>query len=177
MDELKNTHYDAFISYRHSETDSFVAENLHKRLESFKLPKSVRPRVKDGKTSIERVFRDVDELPLSDNLSEPISNALANSDYLITICTPRYPQSRWCLKEIETFLQTHPRDHILVVLAEGEPADSFPEILTYEQTEVKDENGNVSFSRREIEPLAADTRGSNKKEILRAMDIVRTELR
>ena len=171
MDELKNTHYDAFISYRHSETDSFVAENLHKRLESFKLPKSVRPRVKDGKTSIERVFRDVDELPLSDNLSEPISNALANSDYLITICTPRYPQSRWCLKEIETFLQTHPRDHILVVLAEGEPADSFPEILTYEQTEVKDENGNVSFSRREIEPLAADTRGSNKKEILRAMDI------
>ena len=117
------------------------------------------------------MFRDVDELPLSDNLSEPITNALANSDYLITLCTPRYPQSRWCLKEIETFLQTHPRDHILVVLAEGEPVDSFPEILTFEQVEVKDENGSVRFERKQIEPLAADTRGENKKEILKAMDI------
>ena len=163
MDELKYTHYDAFISYRHSELDSFVAENLHRRLENFKLPKSVRSKIKDGKTSIERVFRDVDELPLSDNLSEPITNALANSDYLITLCTPRYPQSRWCLKEIETFLQTHPRDHILVVLAEGEPVDSFPELLTYEQIEVKDENGNVHFERKAIEPIAEDTRGENKK--------------
>lgn len=171
MDELKNTHYDAFISYRHSELDSFVAENLHRRLENFKLPKSVRSKIKDGKTSIERVFRDVDELPLSDNLSEPITNALANSEYLITLCTPRYPQSRWCLKEIETFLQTHPRDHILVVLAEGEPVDSFPEILTYEQIEVKDEKGNVHFERKQIEPLAADTRGGDKKEILKAMDV------
>ena len=47
MNELKNTHYDAFISYRHSELDSFVAENLHRRLENFKLPKSVRSKIKD----------------------------------------------------------------------------------------------------------------------------------
>ncbi len=171
MDELKNTHYDAFISYRHSELDSFVASNLHKKLESFKLPKSAASKVKNGRTRIERVFRDVDELPLSDNLSEPITNALANSDYLITICTPRYPQSKWCLREIETFLKTHPRDHILVVLAEGEPVESFPQLLTYDQVKVTDENGCVRFERKEIEPLAADTRGNDKKEILKAMDI------
>ncbi len=171
MDELKSTHYDAFISYRHSELDSFVASNLHKRLESFKLPKSAASKVKNGRTRIERVFRDVDELPLSDNLSEPITNALANSDYLITICTPRYPQSKWCLREIDTFLKTHPRDHILVVLAEGEPVESFPQLLTYDQVKVTDENGVVRFERKEIEPLAADTRGNDKKEILKAMDI------
>ena len=170
MEELQGVHYDAFISYRHSELDSFVAENLHKKLEAFKLPGSAKSKAKSGKTKISRIFRDVDELPLSDNLSDPINNALANSDFLITICTPRYPQSRWCLKEIETFLQLHDREHILVVLAEDEPAASFPEILTYEQVEIKDENGNIRFEKKQIEPLAADTRGENKKEILKAMD-------
>ncbi len=34
-------HYDAFISYRHAELDKFVAENLHRRLEAFRMPKSV----------------------------------------------------------------------------------------------------------------------------------------
>ncbi len=170
MAELKGIHYDAFISYRHCELDSFVAENLHKKLESFKLPRSVRSKVKSGKTKITRVFRDVDELPLSEDLSDPINNALANTDFLITICTPRYPLSRWCMKEIEVFLQTHTRDHILVVLAEDEPYNSFPEILNFEDVEVRDENGEVHIEKREIEPLAADTRGANKREILKAMD-------
>ena len=49
MEELKNIHYDAFISYRHCESDSFVAEKIHRKLESFKLPKSVLPKVKNGK--------------------------------------------------------------------------------------------------------------------------------
>ena len=38
---LENVKYDAFISYRHCESDKFVAEQLHKQLESFKIPKSV----------------------------------------------------------------------------------------------------------------------------------------
>ncbi|MCR4618384.1 MAG: TIR domain-containing protein [Lachnospiraceae bacterium] len=170
MEELQSVHYDAFISYRHSELDSFVAENLHKRLEAFKLPKSARAKAKSDKTRISRVFRDVEELPLSDNLSDPINNALANSEFLITICTPRYPQSKWCMKEIEVFLQTHDREHVLVVLAEDEPENSFPEILNFEQVEVVGEDGEVSFVKKPIEPLAADTRGENKKEILKAMD-------
>ncbi|MCR5011228.1 MAG: toll/interleukin-1 receptor domain-containing protein [Lachnospiraceae bacterium] len=171
MSSLNDVHYDAFISYRHSELDAFVAKNIHRKLESFKLPKSLRGKTKNGKTRIERVFRDVDELPLSDNLSEPINAALANSDFLITICTPRYLESRWCMKEIEVFLQTHDRDHILVVLAEDEPQNSFPRILTYEEVVSTDADGNTVKSIKELEPLAADTRGSNKKEILKAMDV------
>ncbi len=150
MKNLKDIHYDAFISYRHLEPDSFVAQTLHKRLEAFGLPRSVRDKTGSGKTKIERIFRDEEELPLSDNLSEPINNALANSEFLICVCTPRYLESKWCMREIELFLQTHDRDHILVVLAEGEPEESFPELLT--------QGGR--------EPLAADTRGVTKKEIL-----------
>lgn len=163
--------YDAFISYRHCELDQFVAINLHKKLESFKAPKSVQKLVKSGKTRIERVFRDEDELPLSDNLSEPIDQALSNSEFLIVICTPRLSQSKWCLREIETFIKKHDRKHVLLVLAEGEPEESFPEILTYEEVQEKDKDGNVKVVRKKMEPLAADVRGLDKKEMLKAMDI------
>lgn len=170
MADLKHVHYDAFISYRHADLDNFVAGHLHRKLESFRLPKSVHEKVKGGKTRIERVFRDVDELPLSDNLTEPIKQALDNSDYLITVCTPRYLESSWCMKEIELFLQNHDRKHILVVLAEGEPENAFPEILTYEEIVGEDEAGKEVKVRREIEPLAADTRGKDRKEVLKALD-------
>ena len=39
---LQEIEYDAFISYRHSELDQFVAVTLHKELEAFKLPKAIR---------------------------------------------------------------------------------------------------------------------------------------
>ena len=174
--ELEGVKYDAFISYRHCEPDSFVAETIHKRLENFKLPASVIKKCVPSRTRIERVFRDVEELPLSDNLSDPITNALENSDFLIVIATPRYLESRWCMKEVTTFLRMHGRDHILVVLAEGEPHDSFPEILTYHEFEQTDENGNTTLIREECEPLAADTRGANKREILKNMDVAVTKL-
>lgn len=169
---LDSVKYDAFISYRHCELDSFVSENLHKKLENFKIPKSVQKKIGTDKTKIERVFRDEAELPLSDNLSDPIMAALQNSEFLIVICTPRLPLSAWCKKEIETFVSIKDRKHVLLVLAEGEPDESFPEILLYEDVIEKDLNGNDVTIRREREPLAADCRGKNNKERLKAMDNV-----
>ncbi len=169
---LDSVKYDAFISYRHCELDSFISENLHKKLESYKMPKSVVKKLGAGKTQIERVFRDEAELPLSNNLSDPISEALNNSEFLIVICTPRLPQSQWCKKEVETFVATHDRKHVLLVLAEGEPEESFPEILMYEDITAKDENGNDITVRVDREPLAADCRGDNNQQRLKAMDNV-----
>lgn len=72
----KEFKYDAFISYRHAELDSFVAELLHKQLESFKVPRLADKEIKEtGKQGIKRVFRDKDELPLAGNLSAPITEA------------------------------------------------------------------------------------------------------
>ncbi|MCR5798796.1 MAG: TIR domain-containing protein [Lachnospiraceae bacterium] len=154
---LENIHYDAFISYRHCELDMFVAKTLHKYLESFKLPRSVRKAHPDLPAKISRVFRDQEELPLVANLGDPITEALKNSSNLIVICTPRLKESLWCRKEIETFMKMHGREHVFVVLAEGEPADSFPEEL------LKDEEGIL------CEPLAADFRGANRDEIKKRM--------
>lgn len=164
--------YNAFISYRHCELDQFAATNLHRKLEKFKLPKFSRALLPEGeKGKIERVFRDEEELPLATNLSDQIEKALSNSDFLIVICTPRLSASKWCQKEIETFMEMHGRERILLVLAEGEPSESFPEIMTYEEVETVDASGNTVKVRKTLEPLAADIRGENNKQRLKAMDI------
>ena len=165
---LQEIKYDAFISYRHCELDQFVATTLHKELEAFRLPRAIAGQLKAKgitKKKIERVFRDRDELPITNNLADPITNALQNSEFLLVICSPRLRESLWCRKEIETFIQMHGREHIFAVLIEGEPADSFPEELLYEEKVSVDENGNEQVVRVPIEPLAADVRGKNKKEI------------
>lgn len=161
--------YDAFISYRHTELDKFVAENLHKYMETFKPPKSIIKAGKTSRTRIERVFRDKDELPLTNNLEDPIINALMQSEYLIVICSPRLKESIWCKKEIETFIEYHGREHVLAVLVEGEPEESFPEELLYIEEKIVHPDGTTEVKKKPVEPLAADVRGSSKKEILKAM--------
>ena len=131
--DLKAQKYDAFISYRHSELDKFIAENLHKQLEAFRMPKSVAKERKGQKNRIERVFRDKEELPLTSNLEDPIIHALHNSEWLIVICSPRLRESLWCKKEIETFIELHGRERVLAVLIEGEPHEAFPDELLYKK--------------------------------------------
>lgn len=167
---LKDTKFDAFISYRHAELDKFVAESIHKRLEAFRLPSSVKRKNKLAKDRISRVFRDRDELPLASDLAEQITAALENSEFLIVICTPRLPESKWCRKEIETFIEMHGRQNVFAVLAEGEPSESFPDLLLYDEKEVVSETGVTEIVRVPVEPLAADVRGANKKEIRKKMD-------
>ena len=167
--------YDAFISYRHAQPDSFVAQTLHKYLESFKLPRSVvrhKAEESDGsriKTRIHRVFRDREELPLVSNLADPITEALEHSEYLIVICSPRLNESMWCRKEIETFIQMHDREHVLAVLAEGEPETSFPEELLFREEKEYKSDGSVICKRVPVEPLAADVRGGTHREIRRKL--------
>ncbi len=167
--EERKFRYDAFISYRHTELDKFVAENLIKELEAYKLPKNVAKKLKGKKTKIERVFRDREELPLTNNLEEPIVEALQNSEWLIVICSPRLPESVWCKKEIETFISLRGREHVLAVLIEGEPSESFPEELLYKMEEVKLADGTTQQVKVPVEPLAADFRGKGKKGVAKAM--------
>ena len=151
--------YDAFISYRHSDLDMYIAKKIHKGLETFKVPRPVTKKY--GKKSIKRVFRDQEELPIGSDLGDNIESALRESEFLLVICSPRTPESYWVQKEIETFIRMHGREHVLAILVEGEPDQSFPQQI------LVDEEGNA------VEPLAADVRGSSKKEIDRKM---KTEL-
>lgn len=163
-----NYTYDAFISYRHADLDKFVAENLHKQLETFRLPLNVsRKKAKGTKTRINRIFRDKDELPIASDLASPIMTALQSSEFLIVICSPRAPQSQWVAREIDTFISMHGRDHILAVLIEGEPAESFPPALLEAEKEISLPDGSIKIEKIPVEPLAADVRGKDKHEVLK----------
>lgn len=162
--------YNAFISYRHTEPDIYVAKTLQQKLEHFKLPKSLRKKYPKERWRINRIFRDQDELSLSENLSEELDESLKDSEYLIAICSPRYKESEWCNREIDIYTKMYGLEKTLLVLVEGEPEDSFPENQLYRDKVIKDDNGNTEIIREDVEPLAADVRGNDKKEINRKID-------
>ncbi len=148
---MERMRYCAFISYRHQTPDQEIAKALHTAIENYGIPRSVRKQ--SGRKKTGKVFRDQEELPLSSNLGADIEMALDRSEWFIAICSPRYLESRWCLREMEYFIQHKGRERILTVLVEGEPEDSFPEMIRY----AIDESGE----RIAVEPLAADVRSGS----------------
>lgn len=152
-------HYNAFISYRHKPDDIRVATEVQRALERFHIPKAVRKNQKGQM----KLFRDKDELPITSNLSDNITMALENSDYLIVICSTHTRESLWVQREIETFLKTHTYDQVLTVLVDGDPYETIPEILLYRDV-VDPVTGEVT--KEPLEPLSCDWR-IGKKQAMR----------
>ncbi len=154
-DETQRTYkYEAFISYRHLEPDASIAIALHQALEHFTIPPLLRNEHGDKK--IGRIFRDQEELPTSSNLGRDIEEALHDSKWLILICTPRLLESKWCMREVDSFIEQGRRDSILTLLVEGEPSDSFPPQIRF---------ADIDGETVEIEPLAADVRAQTLREM------------
>ena len=151
--------YIAFISYRHKKLDAAVAKRLHRLLEHYHVPVRLR---KNGEKRLGKVFRDEDELPISSDLNSDIYTALDRSEFLIVVCTPETPKSMWVRREIEYFQEHHDGSHILAVLADGTPEESFPDLLTHQYNS---DDGSV----REVEPLAANISGDNAAAVLRKL--------
>lgn len=149
--------YVAFISYRHVDTDSQVAKELHSRIEQYTIPKGLR---KDGK-KLGKVFRDLEELPASSNLSEDIYRALDNSENLIVVCSRAMTESPWVAREVEYFLQHHSQDKVYTVLVDGEPGEVFPKALLRKTLP----DGTVE----DVEPLAVDVRTDGKTDRLKKL--------
>ena len=148
--------YNAFISYKHAPLDIKIASHVQKQLEHFHVPHNLKGTIEHKK--ITRIFRDKDELPITSDLTETITNALENSEYLIVICSTNTKESMWVKREIQTFLKTHTKDKIFTVLCDGEPQDVIPEELLTGEKEIIDANG---FSHRinvPVEPLSCDYR-------------------
>lgn len=123
--------YRAFLSYSHK--DAAWGAKLHRRLESYKLPK----RLAGTETArgivpvrLSPIFRDREELSAGENLSDTIKAALAASENLIVMCSPDAKASPWVAKEIALFRELHPDRPILAALVSGEPSEAFPEALT-----------------------------------------------
>ena len=154
-------HYNAFISYRHLEIDSYVAEKLQKLLENYKPPKGV------GETDrIQYIFLDRSELPTSKSLDQSLKDALFNSDYLIVILSEHYKDSIWCMEEVRAFKEHcgGKIDRILPVLVSGEPAEALPEEICFEEYYETAPDGTQQKVRKILEPLCCDVRADSKKE-------------
>ena len=149
-------HYDAFISYRHAKIDTEAAVYVQHWLEHFHVPGPIRKFT--GKKRISRIFRDSEELPLTSNIGDDIKYALNNSEYLIVICSPRTKESEWVSREINEFLRTHDENHVLTVLAEGDPYEVIPERLTWKYEEDTAEDGTRFLRKAPLEPLSCDLR-------------------
>ena len=149
-------HYNAFISYKHADLDNKIAAYVEKHLERYHIPAKIRK--KTGIKKIERIFRDTDELPITSDLTGTIEEALKNADYLIVICSTNTCKSMWVEREIKLFLQNHPKEKILTVLADGEPVDVVPEILKNREVTRVDENGKSVTVIEPVEPLSCDFR-------------------
>ncbi len=161
MDALKK--YWAFLSYSHQ--DAKVCEWLHQSLESFRVPRRLVGREsREGNIPprLFPVFRDRDELPGSSELGKNLTEALAQSRYLIVVCSPSAARSRWVNEEIRQFKMMGGEGRILALIIDGEPnaadkpnsglLECFPEALKYRV----DASGNLTSQR--VEPIAADIR-------------------
>ena len=158
---MNGKHYNAFISYRHAEKDSKIAAEIQRQLERCHIPRAIKKRF--GIKKIARIFRDKEELPITSNLNDNISNALENSDFLIVICSTSTKESLWVPREIEYFLRNHTKKEVLTVLVDGEPKDVIPPMLLGERVIKTDENGNMFYEDIPIEPLSCDYRMPIKK--------------
>ncbi|WP_294440404.1 toll/interleukin-1 receptor domain-containing protein [uncultured Slackia sp.] len=145
--------YEAFISYRHLPKDTAVAKRVQRAIEDFSIPVALRQEA--GRPKLGKTFRDEDELPAGGALSEQIKEALRISRALIVVCSPETPKSTWVSAEIETFISLHGRESVFVVLADGEPVESFPNVLYESSSSALPMDANTITS---DEPVAADFR-------------------
>ena len=159
-------HYFAFLSYSHR--DEGMAEWLHEELEKFRVPHHFVGRVTAHGPVPRRltpVFRDLGELPASDDLGGEIRTALSVSRFLVVLCSPAASGSRWTNAEIATFKRVRPDGEVLAAIVDGEPFAS--EIPGREHEECLPLALRFKYDRRgkptakKAEPLAADLRGDS----------------
>lgn len=163
----ENYKYKAFISYSHK--DKNFAKWLHKRIENYKIPNSLREKYPNLPKNLQRsVFRDEDELPTASELSDNLLHAMDTSERLIVICSPSSVKSKWVNSEIKYFKHKHGENSVLAVIKDGEPNatdmddrddEAFPHALRY----IVNEEGNLTEER--TEPIAGDARSYWDKEM------------
>ena len=145
--------------------DLAMAEKLADSLRRYALPSGVE--LTEPGADYRRVTVDaVESLP-----GEKARRLLDGSRFLVVLCSPEVRTHPGILERLSYFRQSHESDHVIAVLAEGEPVDSFPENFTEEKL-VKHIMPDMSVVERmeKIEPIAADLRGdtpSRRRKALR----------
>lgn len=140
--------YKAFLSYSHK--DAAAAGRLHRRLESYRMPRRLvgrRTALGPVPQRLWPIFRDREEMAAASDLSETVRAALAESAALVVLCSPNAAGSLWVSEEIATFRRLYPDRPVLAAILAGDPPACFPAALR-----AQDPDGTWH------EPLATDLR-------------------
>ncbi len=166
---VSNDRVVAFLSYRHKEFDSAVAEKLQSLLEKFSMPK--RLKKEGGARRRFHVLKDTTDFPLNADLGEGIRSALENAEYLIVICSQRLQASKYCMEEIRYFkqLQGGSTAHIIAVLIDGSPQECIPDELLTSTDPVVCADGQMERITRDVEPLCANIIAPAQQQSLRML--------
>ncbi|MDD2466568.1 MAG: toll/interleukin-1 receptor domain-containing protein, partial [Desulfobulbus sp.] len=130
MSDTRYAYY-AFISY--SRKDAKWAKWLQRKLESYRLPSTLRKEL-DGRAplKIRPVFRDQTDIGAGLSVQQNLRRELADSRYLIVICSPESAKSEWVDLEIRSFQAMGRGDRIIPFIVEGSPTPN-PENSAEEQ--------------------------------------------
>ncbi len=118
----KNFKYKAFMSYSHK--DRIWSEWLHKKLEGYRLPKALRQNRLDAGLDagkLNPIFRDREELPAHENMTDKILEAIKASEFLVVVCSPHAVKSLMVNEEIREFRRLNGNKNILCLITSGEP--------------------------------------------------------
>ena len=125
---MRQKKYKAFISYSHK--DAKISKWLHRKLESYKVPKHlVGLSTEHGKipAKLFPIFRDRDDLAATTHMTDSILEAIRESEFLIVICTPASAQSKLVNREIQEFKKLNGSENILCLIAGGVPFSQNPD--------------------------------------------------
>jgi WD40 repeat protein len=147
--------YHAFISYSHA-VDNRLAPVLQSAVRRFASPWYRRSAL--------RIFRDQTDLSVSPGLWSSIEQALATSQHLILLASPRAAASRWVRRELEYWLAHNTPQTLLIVLTEGtfEWSEAHKD-FDWERTDALPNSLAGAFSE---EPLYLDLRSISRAQDL-----------
>jgi len=156
--------YKAFISY--SRKDAKFADWLHKNLEKYHLPASLRIANPHLAKTLGKFFKDTEDLAAHSSLDDALKETLQNSEFLIVICSTASSKSHWVNEEIKYFKSIHGEDKVIPIIIDGEPNattnpkfdnqyEAFPEALRFEV------NSEGDVSKNKKNPIGGDIRDGN----------------
>lgn len=151
--------YRAILSYSHA--DKAWADWLHRRLETYRLPSALVGR--EGPfgpipARLAPIFRDREELAAATDLSTEINAALAQSMFLVVVCSPAAAGSRWVNEEIAVFKRLHGEERVRAIVVDGEPLSGDPATECFPASLRLRFDARGERTSEPAEPIAADAR-------------------
>jgi tetratricopeptide (TPR) repeat protein len=163
---MQDFRYKAFVSY--SWSDAAWGKWLLREIETYRTPTALIGKVSlqgEVPARLHPLFKDREEEAAGASIGAAVEAALATSEFLMVICSPRSAQSQWVNREIAWFKTHRNPDKILALIVDGEPGggelECFPKALTHQVLP------DLTISDTPVDaPLAADARisGDGKRK-------------